>query len=90
MPVGTAVAHTSKPCCPPLCCAVLCDTWQVVLKRAHNFDEIHESVEKKIVEYASRGYRALGFGLAEGNGGPDTPGTTWQFLGLLPLFDPPR
>lgn len=37
-----------------------------------------------------RGYRALGFGLAEGSGSPDAPGTHWEFLGLLPLFDPPR
>lgn len=39
---------------------------------------------------ACRGYRALGFGLADGNGSPDAPGTHWEFLGLLPLFDPPR
>jgi hypothetical protein len=32
----------------------------------------------------------LGFGLADGNGAPDAPGTHWEFLGLLPLFDPPR
>ncbi|WIA14716.1 hypothetical protein OEZ85_003206 [Tetradesmus obliquus] len=63
---------------------------QVVLRRAHNFEAIHAGVEQKIIEYASRGYRALGFGLAEGPGGPDAPGTQWQFLGLLPLFDPPR
>jgi hypothetical protein len=63
---------------------------QVVLKRAHNFESIHAGVEAKITEYASRGYRALGFGLAEGAGGPDAPGTHWEFLGLLPLFDPPR
>ncbi|WIA34892.1 hypothetical protein OEZ86_013179 [Tetradesmus obliquus] len=63
---------------------------QVVLKRAHNYEAIHKEVEQKIRDYASRGYRALGFGLAEGPGGPDAPGTQWQFLGLLPLFDPPR
>eukprot|EP00882_Tetradesmus_deserticola_P005625 GHRQ01005921.1.p1 GENE.GHRQ01005921.1~~GHRQ01005921.1.p1 ORF type:complete len:1073 (+),score=431.52 GHRQ01005921.1:381-3599(+) len=63
---------------------------QVVLKRAHDYDTIHAGVEAKITEYASRGYRALGFGLAEGAGAPDAPGTNWQFLGLLPLFDPPR
>eukprot|EP00879_Flechtneria_rotunda_P000132 GHRR01000195.1.p1 GENE.GHRR01000195.1~~GHRR01000195.1.p1 ORF type:complete len:605 (+),score=166.88 GHRR01000195.1:2516-4330(+) len=63
---------------------------QVVLKRAHNFAEIHEPVEKKIIDYANRGYRALGFGMAEGPGSTDAPGTRWEFLGLLPLFDPPR
>lgn len=27
---------------------------QVVLKRAHNFQEIHDQVEQKIVDYANR------------------------------------
>lgn len=39
---------------------------------------------------ACRGYRALGFAMAERGGAPDAPGTKWEFLGLLPLFDPPR
>jgi hypothetical protein len=76
---------------PPIpACHALILFMQVVLKRAHNFESIHAGVEAKITEYASRGYRALGFGLAEGAGGPDAPGTHWEFLGLLPLFDPPR
>jgi hypothetical protein len=28
--------------------------------------------------------------MAEGAGGADAAGTKWEFLGLLPLFDPPR
>eukprot|EP00878_Enallax_costatus_P000726 GHUV01000839.1.p1 GENE.GHUV01000839.1~~GHUV01000839.1.p1 ORF type:complete len:832 (+),score=189.21 GHUV01000839.1:2414-4909(+) len=63
---------------------------QVVLKRAYDFAEIHAPVEQKIIEYANRGYRALGFGIASGAGAADAPGTKWEFLGLLPLFDPPR
>jgi len=38
---------------------------QVVLKRAHDFDAIKGGVEGKIVEYANRGFRALGIGYAE-------------------------
>ncbi|GBF93844.1 plasma-membrane proton-efflux P-type ATPase [Raphidocelis subcapitata] len=63
---------------------------QVVLKRAHNFDKIKGEAEAKIVEFAGRGYRALGVGVAEGEGSADAPGTEWKFCGLLPLFDPPR
>jgi len=37
-----------------------------------------------------RGYRALGFAMAEGSGAADAAGSRWEFLGLLPLFDPPR
>eukprot|EP00951_Prasinocladus_malaysianus_P023147 scaffold195704_cov14-Prasinocladus_malaysianus.AAC.1 len=62
---------------------------QVVLGLAHDYEEIHKSVEDRILEYASRGYRALGIAVAEGDGtgGSDTK---WEFVGLVPLFDPPR
>ena len=63
---------------------------QAVLKRAHNASEIHDEVEGRITALAARGYRALGFAMADGPGAPDAPGTKWEFLGLLPLFDPPR
>ncbi len=36
-----------------------------------------------INEFALRGFRSLGVARSEGEG-------TWQFLGVLPLFDPPR
>ena len=36
-----------------------------------------------INEFAARGFRSLGVARAEGDG-------EWQFLGVLPLFDPPR
>ena len=63
---------------------------KVVVKRAHDFAAIHDDVEGKIVAYANRGFRALGIGLAEGEGLADAPGTKWDFIGLVPLFDPPR
>jgi H+-transporting ATPase len=42
-----------------------------------------EAVDKAVSEFAVRGFRALGVAKADGNG-------KWQFLGVLPLFDPPR
>ena len=56
---------------------------QVILALAANADAVKADVEKAINEFARRGYRSLGVARAEGDG-------TWQFLGVLPLFDPPR
>mmetsp|Transcript_6324 Transcript_6324/g.19568 ORF Transcript_6324/g.19568 Transcript_6324/m.19568 type:complete len:1015 (-) Transcript_6324:364-3408(-) len=61
---------------------------QVVLKKAHNFEEIKDAVDAKMVEFANRGYRSLGIAKAEGDGKDGV--TKWEMLGLLPLFDPPR
>lgn len=44
--------------------------------------QVKPSVEKAINEFATRGFRSLGVARAEGEGG-------WQFVGVLPLFDPP-
>lgn len=41
------------------------------------------AVEKAVNEFAARGFRSLGVARADGN-------DPWQFIGLLPLFDPPR
>lgn len=56
---------------------------QVILALMANSAEIEKFVNKTIDEFAKRGFRALGVARtnAEGN---------WQFLGVLPLFDPPR
>ncbi|KAI8467454.1 MAG: putative plasma membrane-type proton ATPase [Monoraphidium minutum] len=75
---------------PNQTCRIMKGAPQVVLKRAHNVGDIKKPVEAKIVEYANRGFRALGIGYAEGEGGADAPGTKWDFVGLVPLFDPPR
>ena len=40
-------------------------------------------VDGQVAEFASRGYRTLGVARAKEGG-------SWEFLGLLPLFDPPR
>jgi H+-transporting ATPase len=52
---------------------------------ATNYEEIKSGFEGKILEYAGRGYRALGVGLAKGDSGDN-----WEFVGLIPIFDPPR
>jgi H+-transporting ATPase len=56
---------------------------QVILKLAANAGQVKPAVEKAVNEFAAHGFRSLGVARAEGDG-------QWQFLGVLPLFDPPR
>ncbi len=56
---------------------------QVILALASESATITPLVEKAVNEFAVRGYRALGVARS------DSPGV-WKFLGVLPLFDPPR
>jgi H+-transporting ATPase len=56
---------------------------QVILALSANVGEVKPAVEKAVNEFAARGFRALGVARAEGEG-------QWQFVGVLPLFDPPR
>jgi len=56
---------------------------QVILELSANAAAIKPAVEKAINEFAARGFRSLGVARAEADG-------QWQFLGVLPLFDPPR
>jgi len=56
---------------------------QVILKLAENAGQVAAEVEKAIGEFAARGFRSLGVARADGDG-------PWRFLGILPLFDPPR
>ncbi len=56
---------------------------QVILALSANAAQVKAAVEKAVNEFAARGFRSLGVARAEGNG-------EWQFLGVLPLFDPPR
>ena len=56
---------------------------QVILALAANAAQVKPAVEKAIQEFAARGFRSLGVARADGDG-------PWQFLGVLPLFDPPR
>ncbi len=56
---------------------------QVILKLAANAAQVKADVTKAVNEFAARGFRSLGVARAEGEG-------QWQFVGVLPLFDPPR
>ena len=56
---------------------------QVILELSANAAEVKQTVDKAVDEFAARGFRALGVARAEADG-------SWQFLGVLPLFDPPR
>jgi H+-transporting ATPase len=56
---------------------------QVILALSENATDVKPAVDKAVDEFAARGFRSLGVARAEGDG-------KWQFLGVLPLFDPPR
>ena len=58
---------------------------QVVLGLCNPERELEEEVNKKVTEFAGQGYRTLGVA-ATSSGAADQ----WDFMGLLPLFDPPR
>ena len=56
---------------------------QVILELASNAAEVKPAVDKAVNEFASRGFRSLGVAQAGDDG-------KWMFVGVLPLFDPPR
>jgi H+-transporting ATPase len=56
---------------------------QVILELSPNAGQVKPAIEKAVNEFAARGFRSLGVARAEGEG-------PWEFLGVLPLFDPPR
>lgn len=55
---------------------------QVILALSKNVDQVKPDVEKAVNEFATRGFRSLGVARSEKDG-------QWQFMGVLPLFDPP-
>ncbi len=56
---------------------------QVIMELATNAGKVKNAVDKAVNDFAARGFRSLGVARAEGDG-------KWQFIGVLPLFDPPR
>ncbi len=56
---------------------------QVILALSANLAQVKPAVDKAVNDFAAKGFRALGVARAEGDG-------QWQFVGVLPLFDPPR
>ncbi|MEY8015890.1 plasma-membrane proton-efflux P-type ATPase [Mycobacterium servetii] len=56
---------------------------QVILALADDAAEVQAAVDTAVQGFAQRGFRSLGVARADGDG-------PWRFLGVLPLFDPPR
>ena len=56
---------------------------QVILELSDNSGQLTPVVEQAVNEFAARGFRSLGVARADREG-------KWEFLGVLPLFDPPR
>ncbi|KAJ8452365.1 hypothetical protein Cgig2_006170 [Carnegiea gigantea] len=62
-----------------------------ILNLAHNKSEIERRVHVVIDKLAERGLRSLAVAYQEvPEGRKESPGGPWQFIGLMPLFDPPR
>ncbi|MDY6912603.1 MAG: plasma-membrane proton-efflux P-type ATPase, partial [Chloroflexota bacterium] len=56
---------------------------QVILALTANPEAINADMKKRVNSFASKGYRALGVVKTDAKG-------DWQFVGLIPLRDPPR
>ncbi len=56
---------------------------QVILQLASDSAQIKSAAERAVNDFAARGFRSLGVARADEQG-------QWKFLGVLPLFDPPR
>lgn len=56
---------------------------QVILALAANQEAVRVDVENAVMDFARRGFRSLGVARTDAGG-------AWRFLGVLPLFDPPR
>jgi len=56
---------------------------QVIMALAANAHEVADKVDTTVNELASRGYRSIGVARTDSKG-------NWQYLGIIPLYDPPR
>jgi H+-transporting ATPase len=56
---------------------------QVILALTVNAAQVQPQVERAVNEFAARGFRSLGVARTDAQ-------SHWQFLGVLPLYDPPR
>ncbi|KAF7135715.1 hypothetical protein RHSIM_Rhsim08G0161100 [Rhododendron simsii] len=62
-----------------------------ILNLAHNKTDIERRVHAVIDKFAERGLRSLAVANQEvPEGRKESAGGPWQFIGLMPLFDPPR
>ncbi|GAY55516.1 hypothetical protein CUMW_164790, partial [Citrus unshiu] len=61
-----------------------------ILNLLHNKSEIGHRVNAVINKFAERGLRSLAVAYQEvPEGSKESSGSPWQFIGLIPLFDPP-
>jgi H+-transporting ATPase len=56
---------------------------QVILELVGASDTVRSAVTSAVEGFAARGFRSLGVASSEDGGG-------WRYLGVLPLYDPPR
>ncbi|SMF41173.1 plasma-membrane proton-efflux P-type ATPase [Desulfovibrio gilichinskyi] len=56
---------------------------QVILDLAEVSDDARAKAEESSQSFAAKGYRTIGVARADGD-------ESWKFMGILPLFDPPR
>jgi H+-transporting ATPase len=56
---------------------------QVILDLAGNGKQMKSKVDEQVLDFASKGYRALGVARTG-------TGDEWEYVGLIPLYDPPR
>jgi H+-transporting ATPase len=56
---------------------------QVILSLVPNKSELENRINEIVNAFAAKGYRALGVAKTDGHG-------TWQYVGLLAIYDPPR
>jgi H+-transporting ATPase len=56
---------------------------QVIVALSHLGEEDRSRVQQAVDDLATKGYRTLGIARSDN-------GDTWRFLGILPMFDPPR
>ncbi|KAG5234079.1 ATPase 11, plasma membrane-type [Salix suchowensis] len=62
-----------------------------ILNLSHNKSDIERRVHAVIDKFAERGLRSLAVAYQEvPEGRKESAGGPWQFIGLMPLFDPPR
>ena len=55
----------------------------LALLSGENKEKLTDNLNKQIDEFASKGFRTLGSAKTSNNG-------EWEYVGLIPLFDPPR
>jgi H+-transporting ATPase len=56
---------------------------QVILELIDNKGSLVAEVEKHVISFAEKGYRALGVAQTDPQG-------SWRYVGIIPLYDPPR